>query len=134
MDEETLSQIFEPFFTTKDSDKGTGLGLATVYGIVKQSGGYVVVESELGVGSEFTIYLRRVDDVRRATAGGRRRSAAPVRPERDAASKTVLVVEDEDVVRGLVRHGARGRRLRGARRADGEEAFALAESTTSTCS
>ncbi len=123
IDEETLSQIFEPFFTTKESDKGTGLGLATVYGIVKQSGGYVVVESEVGVGSEFTIYLRRVDDGRQ-----HRPEVAPTPasvPE-DATGKTVLVVEDEDVVRGLVRQVLEGVGFEVLVARDGEEAFALA--------
>ena len=125
IDETTLSQIFEPFFTTKESDKGTGLGLATVYGIVKQSGGYVAVESELGVGSEFTIYLRRVDDARQP-----RPEAVPAptpAPESHAAGgKTVLVVEDEDVVRGLVRQVLQGAGYEVVVARDGEEAFALA--------
>ena len=116
IDEETLSQIFEPFFTTKDAAKGTGLGLATVYGIVKQSGGYVEVESEVGVGSAFTIYLRRVDDARQHRPEPARSLLRPTRA-RPKTAKRVLVVEDEEVVRGLVRQMLVGRGLRGARRA-----------------
>jgi PAS domain S-box-containing protein len=124
IDETTLSQIFEPFFTTKDSDKGTGLGLSTVYGIVKQSGGYIVVESEVGVGSEFTIYMRRVDDARQPQAEA---EPAPAPVAQDAAGRTVLVVEDEDVVRGLVRTVLEGVGFKVLVARDGEEAFALAE-------
>jgi PAS domain S-box-containing protein len=131
IDETTLSQIFEPFFTTKDTDKGTGLGLATVYGIVKQSGGYIAVESEVGVGSEFTIYLLRADEARRQLAEPEAAPApapaqAQARVPQDAAGKTVIVVEDEDVVRGLVRQVLQGAGFEVLVARDGEEAFALA--------
>jgi CheY-like chemotaxis protein len=126
MDEVTLSQIFEPFFTTKDSDKGTGLGLATVYGIVKQSGGYVVVESEVDAGSEFTIYLRRVDDTTPPRPEPAPVATVAVPAPQDAGETTVLVVEDEDVVRGLVLQVLQGAGFKVLVARDGEEAFALA--------
>lgn len=96
MDKETQSRIFEPFFTTKEKGKGTGLGLSTVYGIVKQSGGYVIVQSEKGRGTTFHIYLPQVQGAV---------EPHPV-PAPDAAlggSETVLLVEDEESVRQLVR-------------------------------
>ena len=129
IDEETLGQIFEPFFTTKEADKGTGLGLATVYGIVKQSGGYVEVESEVGVGSAFRIYLRRVDDARQ-----HRPEPPVIAPQPDAdpthATKRVLVVEDEEVIRGLVRQMLVGEGYEVLVAKDGEEAIELAGRTT----
>ena len=129
IDEETLGQIFEPFFTTKDAAKGTGLGLATVYGIVKQSGGYVEVESEVGVGSAFRIYLHRVDDARQ-----HRPEPALITPPPDPGTpqtaKRVLVVEDEEVVRGLVRQMLVGEGYDVLVAQDGEEAIELAGSNT----
>jgi len=96
MDARTRSHIFEPFFTTKEPGKGTGLGLATVYGIVKQSEGYVLVESLPGRGSTFDIYLPRVDA-----------AADPTFEDADGdvlgGSETVLLVEDEEAVRALAR-------------------------------
>ena len=100
MDPETQSHIFEPFFTTKEMGKGTGLGLATVYGIVKQNNGYIEVESAPGRGACFRVYLPRVQD--RAEALRARESTAP--PQ---GSETILVVEDEDLVRQVVREALR---------------------------
>jgi len=95
MDRETQSRIFEPFFTTKEKGKGTGLGLSTVYGIVKQTGGYVVVQSELGRGTTFHIYLPLVE-------GAAEKHSVAV-PEAVGGTETILLVEDEESVRQLVR-------------------------------
>jgi two-component system, cell cycle sensor histidine kinase and response regulator CckA len=97
MDKEIQSRIFEPFFTTKEKGKGTGLGLSTVYGIIKQSRGYVLVESEPGLGTTFRIYLPRVEDALEPAG-----PAGVSRPQA-GGSETVLLVEDEESVRQLVR-------------------------------
>jgi CheY-like chemotaxis protein len=89
--------MFEPFFTTKEPGKGTGLGLATVYGVVKQTGGFLWVETELGVGSKFEIYLPRVEEKLEADV------VPQNSPLRKAGLQTVLLAEDEAEVLALAR-------------------------------
>ena len=120
MDKETQARIFEPFFTTKEKGKGTGLGLSTVYGIVKQSGGYILVDSQPGQGTTFRIYLPRVEEV--AEAVGR----AQVNQTRNRGSETVLLVEDEESVRQLVRETLEAQGYQILEAENGEEALRIA--------
>jgi len=116
---EVMQKIFEPFFSTKEVGRGTGLGLSTVYGIVKQTGGYIFAESELGRGTVMRVYLPRYVEV----AGEAELARAPVRREqpKDLTGRgTVLLVEDEDAVRSF------------AARALGQRGYHVLEATTGT--
>ncbi len=120
MDPETLAHIFEPFFTTKEMGKGTGLGLATVYGVVKQSGGYVWVDSEPGKGAAFQIYLPRIAEAAEAQAAG---------PYLDAnlqGTETILLAEDSEALRTLTASFLRSHGFRVLSAPDAEQALKIA--------
>ncbi len=119
MDAATKEKIFEPFFTTKETGKGTGLGLSTVYGIIKQSEGYIGVYSEPGKGSSFKVYLPLVEEEVSQVEDPKPLS------ELKSGSETVLLVEDEEAVRGLVKRLLESRGYRVLEASHGPEALLL---------
>jgi two-component system, cell cycle sensor histidine kinase and response regulator CckA len=125
MSKETLEQIFEPFFTTKELGKGTGLGLATVYGIVKQSRGHISVYSELGIGTTFKIYLPSVE--KSVT-----RSSAPQVGHAPKGDGTVLLVEDEPALRMLAAESLKRLGYQVLQAGNGLEALKVAEQHSGT--
>jgi PAS domain S-box-containing protein len=121
MDEETRKRIFEPFFTTKEKGKGTGLGLATVYGIVKQSGGHIWLYSEPGQGTSFKVFLPRAD------AGSEETKVRTHAPAPQAGGEKILVVEDEGALRVLCERMLKGLKYNVTVARHGEEAAAAVE-------
>ena len=119
MGAETLRHVFEPFFTTKGLGRGTGLGLSTVYGIVKQSGGYVWVESEAGAGARFDIYFP-------VAPPSPESSAAPLPEEASRHGETILLVEDEPAVRRIITETLTRQQYKVLQARSGEDALALA--------
>jgi two-component system cell cycle sensor histidine kinase/response regulator CckA len=120
MDAATVARIFEPFFTTKEMGRGTGLGLSTVYGIVKQNDGYIAVESAPGAGSTFKVYLREAPgDAAEGMAGAGTASVA-------GGTETILVLEDEDGLRAIAREILEGAGYRILEARNVEEGFAVA--------
>ena len=121
MDAETQRQLFEPFFTTKEAGQGTGLGLSTVYGTVKQNGGTIWVYSEPGKGSTFNVYLPRVDQPPDAAEND------GARPEKLKGSETILVVDDEKAIRRLILATLTPQGYTVLQASDGASALAAAE-------
>jgi|CXWL01.1.fsa_nt_gi PAS domain S-box-containing protein len=117
MSPETLARVFEPFFTTKAEGQGTGLGLATVYGIVKQSEGYIEVESEASKGASFRIYLPRLDRAKESTA-------EISRPQTPRGTETILLAEDTESLREVIQETLQECGYRVMAAADGREALA----------
>jgi two-component system, cell cycle sensor histidine kinase and response regulator CckA len=124
MDAQTIAHVFEPFFTTKELGKGTGLGLATVYGVVKQSNGYIWVDSVPGKGSKFQIFLPKHHDVQRVTAAETANKPREVR----RGLETILLVEDADPLRKLAQTFLESNGFRVFSARNGEEALKIAGS------
>jgi two-component system cell cycle sensor histidine kinase/response regulator CckA len=120
MDAATQARIFEPFFTTKSQGRGTGLGLATVYGVVKQSGGYVWVYSEVGHGTTFKVYLPMVQ------APMEKKAPEKIASGHEPGTETILFVEDEQSVRELVCEYLKARGYHVLEAADGVQALEIA--------
>jgi two-component system cell cycle sensor histidine kinase/response regulator CckA len=123
MSDETQAHLFEPFFTTKERGKGTGLGLATVYGIVQQSGGHIRVNSAADRGSTFLIYLPRVE----ASEDGAQGADRPLLSHVSPGTETVLLAEDEEVLRRLAREILSGNGYKVLEAGNGREALLLSE-------
>lgn len=123
MDTQTLLSIFEPFFTTKAPGQGTGLGMSTVYGIVKQHGGFIDIESTPGVGSTFCIYLRRTLEAEGSTTNGHAEARRPT-------GETILLVDDEKGVRVLTNKALQTMGYSTLLASSGEDALALSASHT----
>jgi len=121
MDKETQTHIFEPFFTTKGVGKGTGLGLSTVYGIVKQSGGYIWVYSEVGQGTAIKIFLPRVVE----PLGRPEKAAEPLFSPQ--GSETILLIEDEFMLRTSIKEGLEINGYRVLDAGDGDEALMISQ-------
>ena len=119
MDESTLAHIFEPFFTTREKGQGTGLGLSMVYGIVKQSGGHIEVESAPGKGATFKVYFPRIEEEEQ------QRKSAPAETTLPGGTETVLLVEDEPEIRGLIREVLSAQGYSVLEAGNGEEALRL---------
>ena len=126
MDAETQAHIFEPFFTTKEQGKGTGLGLATVYGIVKQSGGFIWVYSEPGRGTTFKIYLPSVEEAAESVPASEARGLS------FGGSETILLVEDEEAVRALAARILQERGYKVLESASPEDALQIARAPPGT--
>ena len=123
MDTETQARMFEPFFTTKEPGKGTGLGLATVYGVVKQTGGWIWVSSEPGRGTTFEIYLPQIEEVEGSATASAKKTTPANAPK---GTETILLVEDQDGIRDLVGEFLRRNGYIVLHAVDGDEALRMA--------